>query len=271
MIVCPNPNCRAENRDGARRCKNCGTPLPQQAMPPMGTPPYPQQPQQPVYPQPIYGPPIPPPRPMPAKPSLMNRVHWQSVGIGCLLLLVGFLLGIATLGLAQTVTSSPTQTPTIAPVPSGTPAAGAPMTPSVPPRPDKGAKPPAVTLKNVDDQNQDVTALIANKFAVIVFWTTDAKNEDALALLQKTASEKSDRFVAIAINPRDNRGTVRTYLQDKRLDKITMLLDEGAAKYAYAVTNLPTYFLIGKDGVITERLENVSKPDLENKINALVK
>jgi len=271
MIVCPNPNCRVENRDGARRCKNCGTPLPQQAMPPMGTPPYPQQPQQPVYPQPIYGQPIPPPRPMPAKPALISGIPWQSVGIGCLLLLVGFLLGIATLGLAQTVTSSPTQTPTTAPAPSGTPAAGAPTTPSAPPKPDKGAKAPAITLKNVDDQSQDVTALIANKFAVIVFWTTDAKNDDAMALLQKIATEKSDRFVALAINPRDNRGIVKTYVHDKRLDKITMLVDEGAAKNAYAVNNLPTYFLIGKDGIITERLENVSKQDLENKINTLVK
>jgi peroxiredoxin len=238
----------------------------------MGTPPYPQQPQQPVYPQPIYGPPIPPPRPMPAKPTLMSGIPWQSVGIGCLLLLVGFLLGVATLGLAQTVTSSPTQTPTTAPAPS-TPAAGAPTQPSALPRPDKGAKPPAATLKNVDDQSQDVTALIANKFAVIVFWTTDAnaKNDDAMAVLQKTATDKADKFVAIAINTRDNRATVKNYGQDKRLDKVTMLVDEGAAKNAYAVNNLPTYFLIGKDGIITERLEAVSKQDLENKINALVK
>jgi thiol-disulfide isomerase/thioredoxin len=235
-------------------------------------PPYPQQPQQPVYPQPGYGQPIAPPRPVAAKSPLPSRIPWLNVGIGCLLLLVGFLLGIATFLLFQTATSgNPTSTPTTAAAAPSAPAPGAAT--AVPPRPDRGTEAPNATLKNLDDQNQDLSAVIANKYAVIVFWTTDAKNDDAMALLQKTATDKADKFVAVAINPKENRSTVKDYSQQKSLGKITMLLDDGAAKNAYGVTTLPTYFLVGKDGNITERLEGtaISKQDLESKINALLK
>ncbi len=263
MIACPN--CKAENRDSARRCKNCGAPLPQ---PPgvasVATPPYSQQP---AYPQQPFGQPMAPPQAAQRR-SALNRIPWANIGIGCLLLLIGFLLGIAALLVFQTVTGdnpAPTlASPTLAAI---TPAASAP--PSAPARP--GSKYTNVTLKNLDDQPQELATLIANKSAIVVFWTTDAKNDDAMAFLQKTATDKLDKFVAVAVNPKENRGTVKIYQQEKHLDKIAMLIDEGAAKTAYAVTNMPIYFLIGKDGVIVERLENASKQDLENKINTLTK
>lgn len=268
MIACPN--CRTENRDSAKRCKNCGAILPQpQVAPPAAAPAYSPQP---AYPPQSFGQPMPPPQALAPKRSALASIPWASVGIGCLLLLIGFLLGVASLLVFNTVTGSgpaPTLTPTLTATPTAgsTPAAVAP-TPA-PTRP--GSKYIDVTLKNIDDQPQTLSALIANKFAVVVFWTSDAKNDDAMTFLQNTVSDKPDKFVAIAINPKENRGIVKSYQQDKHLDKIAMLIDEGVAKTAYGVTNLPTYVLIGKDGVIADRLENASVQDLQNKVNALVK
>jgi len=95
MIVCSN--CGAQNRDGAKMCSQCGKPLPQAPAPPPVPPSYQPAPGG-------YGQPVTPVTPAPvAGPTPIKQGRWKRLALGCLLLFVGFLCGLATTLLLQLI------------------------------------------------------------------------------------------------------------------------------------------------------------------------
>jgi len=277
------PSCNTPNREGAKRCRNCGSVLSQSAAPPYA--PQPQQPLPPPHPQPApqYQP-QPPQAQQPLPPAQAAKrggkaMPWRTIGIGCLLLFIGFLFGIAALLLVQAVNpSGATASPTVTAVATAlTPAAATVTTPVVaaptatptPARPDKGAKAPTFTLKDTTGADKELNGLINGKFAVLVFWATGVPMTDTLPALKKFVDD--NHGVVIGINSDDAVGKINKYVTDNGLSKFTMLLDgDGKIKEQYKITETPTYLLIGKDGTITERLGAAAKRDvLEAKLGEL--
>ncbi len=281
------PNCKTANRDGAKRCRQCGTALPAaqapQAPAPMYPPqpqapvqpPYPQQPQAPYQPQQAPYQPAPQAQPPqltpPAQAGGTKRLPWKNIGLGCLLLLAGFIVGISSILIAQAI-NPPSATPTaVATSVSGgaTPgAASAPTAMPTPARPDKGGKAPTFTLKDTANADKELASMINGKLAVLVFWTSSL-GDDQIASLKKFVDD--GRGIVIGVNSDESLAKVNKFIGDKGLQKFTLLLDgEGKVKDEYKVTETPTYILIGKDGVITERLgAGTTRADLDKKLGEL--
>ena len=112
--------------------------------------------------------------------------------------------------------------------------------------------------------------LIAAKPAVLVFWATDAQNDEEMGALQKAAVEKG--IDAVAVDSKDNAVAARQYFEGKGWNRIMLLMDtEQRVKVLYDVSAAPVYFLIRKDGVIHDKLGITLKPDLERKLDELIR
>lgn len=252
-MICPS--CQTSNRDGAKRCRNCGQVLPgapQHFVPGQPLPPIPPQPI-PAYPPqslqagtPAPGvPPLPPP---PAKASLLGNVTKKQAGLGCLLLLVGFVFGIFGTIVVWSVSGA-----------SATP------TPATAEKPETGFRPPTFKVSATDGKEVEFPQVLEGKAGVLAFWATDSGNDEQMNKLQALASDKLSVF---AVNSKDSQATARKYAEGKGWNKITVLLDgDEAAKEAYQVTEVPTYFLIDKEGKIADKLGNLKAEELEGKVN----
>ena len=281
------PACGNPNRAGVKFCAKCGKPLSQQ-------PAVAQPPQAPAYqpppapPSPMQVPPLTPAAPQPvAKPSTAARpISWKNIGIGCAIYLIGMICGAfmfagVSWGVAELQKTSTPAVPTLPSKPGviGTPATGpapsapAPIAapPSIPPAPKlaAGERPPAFTLKDLNNQDKVFLDLIKDKSAVLVFWRDEPRYEEMMNTLQ---SYTTKGLVVVAVLPGNNVAAIKQRVEQRRWNQITMLISGEPVATQYSVTEQPTYFLIKHTGEIAERLgAGTQKPDLESKLNDLLK
>lgn len=276
-MVCPY--CQNQNRDGARFCAKCRQPLSSMQMPaqpqtPASPPPAPPSPSPnippvPPLPQPVVA--SPQPNATPARRDLLPASQWKSIGIGCGIFVLGMVCGMFALGGGywgySMLNGTSTPTATVSPSASATRPSGAGV-----PRSGvaEGAKPPAFTLKDLNGQDKAFLDMVKDKNAVLVFWKREQpRYDEMMATLQNYISKG---LAVVAVTPRDDVTALKRYvLEEKKWDKITVLVNGEQTARLYNVSDYPTYFLFGKTGKIAKRLGAETKRDeLDRELNDLL-
>lgn len=131
--------------------------------------------------------------------------------------------------------------------------------PQTPPQPaalGEGSVAPDVTLRALSGETVTLSKL-RGKVVVLNFWATwcpPCKAE--MPSMDKLNTQlKGSNFVMLAVNAdEDGREAVAAFVKQNP-HSFQVLLDEGArAQQLYGVYRFPETFIIGKDGVITDRV-----------------
>lgn len=143
---------------------------------------------------------------------------------GCLLLLVGALLGVA--GVAAATQEAPLVAWT------------------------GGATPP-LALKDLDGRPHELTDY-RGKVVVVNFWATWCQpcREELPSLERLREAMRGRRFEAVAVNVAESESRVRRFLNEVPL-RLPVLLDrDRETQRAWKVRGLPATFLLDREGVI---------------------
>ena len=110
-------------------------------------------------------------------------------------------------------------------------------------------RPPGFSAASVDGPAFLLESL-RSRVVLLNFWTTwclECRAE--LAVLEKLHREYAARgLMVVAVNYREDAGTVRQYARELGLTMPLVLDSTGTVRQSYGVIGLPTTFLIGRDG-----------------------
>ena len=143
---------------------------------------------------------------------------------GCVLLLVGALVGVA--GVAAAAQEAPLVAWT-------------------------GGPTPPLALRDLDGRPHDLTDY-RGKVVVVNFWATWCQpcREELPSLERLRDAMRGRRFEAVAVNVAEGEARVRRFLQEVPL-RLPFLLDgDGETQRAWKVRGLPATFLLDREGVI---------------------
>jgi peroxiredoxin len=100
------------------------------------------------------------------------------------------------------------------------------------------------------------TGLHRGKTQVVYFWNNLCGCTDQMLALKKFVSSRDKKsFAFIAINEGQSKAIVDGFIKGNRLPYEALLdSDLGIGKKKFGIKVLPTIFVIGKDGVLREKL-----------------
>lgn len=117
---------------------------------------------------------------------------------------------------------------------------------------------PAIRLTDIAGKEFD-TGRLQGKSVVIYFWTDACGcKEQLVALRTFIAGLKDKPFAFVTVNEGQGKTVAERFIKENRLP-YTVLLDNDLAvgKKTFGIKVLPTIFIIGKDGVLREKLIGV--------------
>ena len=100
------------------------------------------------------------------------------------------------------------------------------------------------------------TATLKGKTVVIYFWNNLCGcTEQLLALKGFISRQEKKPFAFVTVNEGQSRGVPEAFLRDNRLSYQVLLdTDMALGKKQLGIRVLPTVFIIGKDGLLKEKL-----------------
>jgi len=92
---------------------------------------------------------------------------------------------------------------------------------------------------------------VKNKVVVLDFWATwCAPCVEALPQLDKFYAARKDKLAVFAINAREGKPEVATFVKDQKLSVPVVIDADGKVEEAYGVEGYPTTVIIGRDGKV---------------------
>lgn len=140
--------------------------------------------------------------------------------------------------------------------------------------PWKGGKTPPLELRSLDGKTRTL-ADHRGKVVLLNFWATWCEPcREEMPAIQKLQERYAGRLAVVAVNFGEGEPRIRDFLKRVPVD-FEMLLDtEQRSPKAWGVRILPTSFLIGPDGQITQRVVGEydwSSNEAINAVEALLK
>ncbi len=136
-----------------------------------------------------------------------------------------------------------------------------------------GSAAPDLTLKLLDGSSTKLSDL-KGKVVVLDFWATWCppcrESLPNLARLSTDQALAGRGLKVIAVNCREDAGTVRAFLANNKLNLSAALDSDGSAEDAYKVDGIPNTFVIGRDGTIQHSMVGFNGSDSEKELNDAV-
>lgn len=116
-----------------------------------------------------------------------------------------------------------------------------------------GKAAPDFTLKMTSGQTVKLSAL-KGKVVLVDFWATWCPPCRAslphVQALSADASKAKEGLIVLAVNAREDKGTIETFTTKNKFSFPVPMDAEGATMGAYGVRGIPTTVVIGRDGTV---------------------
>ncbi|MGG1598294.1 TlpA disulfide reductase family protein [Paenibacillus naphthalenovorans] len=116
---------------------------------------------------------------------------------------------------------------------------------------------PEVKLPDLDGRWVDIRKDADGKAVFLVFWTSWCEYcKKEASVLGELYGEFKERiaFYAVNVTHQDDLKEVRSFVQAHRLPFPVLLDEKGEVTERYRVEYLPTFYLIGRDGIVEDLL-----------------
>jgi peroxiredoxin len=129
--------------------------------------------------------------------------------------------------------------------------------------PKNGEAAPGFTLQRLSGGSLTLPEQLHGKVVAIRFWADWCPFcEQEMSDLEPVYSELKSRGVEIlAINVRQDVGTVQRFISKIGISYPVLLDEEGEVARSYAVMGLPTTFFVDREGVLKQRILGESTPE----------
>lgn len=119
---------------------------------------------------------------------------------------------------------------------------------------------PDFTLTNMDGEEVSLSDY-RGKLVYLNFWATwcvycDEEMPDLQAL-----NKENDDLVVVAVNVREDKDLVQSYLEEGGYDFPVLLDQEGEIAGTYLVSGMPTTYFINSEGVLLDRIPGMMDKD----------
>jgi len=115
-----------------------------------------------------------------------------------------------------------------------------------------GKKAPEFNLSTLSGQKMSLNQFRSGKSAIIFFWATWCPNcHDRMKELIKSTTEISDNGIQIIlVDVGENAKTINSYVKRYKVPYDVFLDEESKVAEDYGIIGIPTFFFVGKDGII---------------------
>lgn len=127
-----------------------------------------------------------------------------------------------------------------------------------------GKKSPEFNLSTLSGQKMSLTQSRAGKSAIILFWATWCPNcHEEMEQLSRIAAEIKDKGIqVILVDIGEDSRMVNSYVKRYKVPYDVLLDEESKVAENYRIIGIPTFFFVGKDGVI-KAIEHAIPNDYE--------
>ncbi len=115
-----------------------------------------------------------------------------------------------------------------------------------------GKKAPEFNLPTLSGQKISLSQYRAGKSTIIFFWATWCPNcQEKMEKLSKSATEMKDKGIQIIlVDIEENAKVVNSYVKRYKILYDVFLDEESKVAQDYNIIGIPTFFFVGKDGII---------------------
>lgn len=122
------------------------------------------------------------------------------------------------------------------------------------PNPMLGEEAPDFTLNTIKQDNVNYKSLVDGKDSILFFWATWCPHcRTQIIDLNKNQSGFEEKNVEVLlIDVGEDKETVQRYADRNGIDMDIFLDETGELSNIYPVVGFPTFFFVGKDGVVKD-------------------